>query len=76
MVNSATALALRPGRVDDPDAALARRGHVDIDGAAARDGDQLQPGRRSIMPAEKRRELGHDDRRVADEARRSRPARP
>ena len=44
MVNSATAEALPPRGIDDADLPVARRGHVDVHRAPARDGNELQPG--------------------------------
>ena len=43
-MNSATALALRPRRIDDEDAAFARGLHIDVDRAAARHRDEFEIG--------------------------------
>ena len=51
-------------RVDDENFALARRVHVDIDRAAARDRNQLQMGQPVEHRGGERREMGDDDLRV------------
>ena len=76
IVNSATALALRPGVLTTRIAVLARRRHVDIDRPAARDGDQLEVRQPIHHAGGERRELRDQRSRRRRRRRRSRRGRP
>ena len=61
MVNSATADAFRPGVLTTRIFRLARRRHVDVDRASARDRNQLQLRQPFDHAGGKRREMGDGD---------------
>ena len=66
MANSATALALRPGVLTTWMPRVAGRGDVDIDRTATGNGDQLQPGQAIHHGSGERRQMRHQDCRIAD----------